>query len=204
MSDTLDAAWLRDAAYLVVGLVAAVWAVREHRSPDRRARDWWPAYWWISAAFLVAMAGARIGSLEDVVADFGRERARSGGWYDDRRNLQGTVIGAIAMAWLIGVFVAVWRVPPRRRRYLPHALGISTLMAFAAIRMVSFHYVDAVLYRRGIAGVRFVAIIELGLLAATAAVGMATARFARAVPLAEPPASTSAPAPEDERAAVDL
>lgn len=179
MSEIVDAAWLREVGYAVVGLIAAIWAVREHVRPPQQRPDWWPAYWWTSAILLVAMGGARVGSLEVLVEDFGREQARAGGWYESRRNLQGLVVLVLGGVWLVGVLGAIWRVPPRRRRYLPHAIGVSGLMAFAAVRVVSFHYVDALLYRRGIGGVRFVSIIELGVLAATALAGMATARFPR-------------------------
>ena len=57
--------------------------------------------------------------------------------------------------------VAVWRVPERRRRYLPAALVVFTLVCFAGIRIISLHQVDTLLYNRPIRGVRIVAIVEL-------------------------------------------
>lgn len=176
MSDFLDAGSVRVAGYLVVAGVALVLWWSEQRHPARVEREWWPTYWWTSAALLLSMAAARAGSLGDLVGELGREQVRSGGWYDARRTLQAVSVIAVSALWGLGVIIAVWRVPPRRRRYLPHAVGVSGLVAFAAIRIVSLHQVDALLYRRDIAGVRIVSILELTLLAVTAVAGIVTTR----------------------------
>lgn len=167
----LDSSGTRVVAYVAVAALAAAWYVRERRSlagplalgEDARAR--WPAYWMLTAVVLATMAIGRAGALGDVVAELGREQARGGGWYERRRELQAGAVGVIATAWLLAVFVAIWRVPPRRRRYLPNVVVISSLVAFAAVRMISLHQIDALLYRRDIGGLRIVTIVELGLLA---------------------------------------
>lgn len=177
MAEFLDSNALRVVAYGVVALLAAWWGVRERRTIAARHVDWWPFYWFLSAALLVVMGAGRVGGLGDLVSDFGREQARSGGWYDTRRTMQAAAVITVAVVWLIGVAVAILRVPPRRRRYLPHVVVLSTIIAFAAIRLVSLHQVDSVLYRRDFAGVRIVSIAELFMLTAATVVMIATARF---------------------------
>jgi hypothetical protein len=179
MAEFIDSGALRVATYGVVALLAAWWGVRERREIAATGVDWWPFYWFLSASLLVVMGIGRV--VGDLVADFGRDQARSGGWYEARRALQAVVI-AVALVWFVGVAVAVLRVPPRRRRYLPHIVALSTLIAFAAIRLVSLHQVDTVLYRRDVAGVRIVAIADLFMLAATALVMITTARFPAGTP----------------------
>ena len=66
-----------------------------------------------------------------------------------------------AAFWLIADLIAVWHVPERRRRYLPPALVVFTLLCFAGVRVVSLHHVDSLLYNHPIHGVRIVAITEL-------------------------------------------
>lgn len=80
----------------------------------------------------------------------------------------------------MSVVVAIWRVPERRRRYLPAAIVVSSLICFAAIRMVSLHYVDALLYNHPIVGVRIGSIVELGL--TTLALAAATFRLGTPAP----------------------
>ncbi|TFH17352.1 MAG: hypothetical protein E4H05_06375 [Acidimicrobiales bacterium] len=182
MVDLLDSNAFRVAVYVLVALLSLWWGVRERRWVTTHAVDWWPFYWFMSAALLGAMGIARASAFGDVLGEIGREQARSGGWYDTRRTMQAVLVIGVAVVWLLGVAVAVLRVPPRRRRYLPHVILLSTILAFAAIRLVSLHQVDTVLYRRDVAGVRIVALVELGLLAANVVVMLTTARFPRDSP----------------------
>lgn len=167
----LDSSGIRVVGYLVVAGVAVCSyrserrALADQRPSDSTTTDRWPTYWLLTAVVLVAMALGRAEAVGDVVAELGRERAREGGWYESRRELQAAAIDSIAVAWLLTVFVAIWRVPPRRRRYLPNVVAVSSLVAFAAARMISLHQIDAVLDRRDLGGVRIVTITELGLLA---------------------------------------
>ena len=110
------------------------------------------------------MAVGRASNISDLVTELGRERARSGGWYDVRRSLQAWVIGAVAAGWAVTVAIAVWRVPERRRRYLPTAIVVFTLVCFVGIRLISLHQVDALLHNRDIRGVTIGAAVEVGLL----------------------------------------
>ena len=84
--------------------------------------------------------------MSEILTDIGRDRARAGGWYDVRRSLQAWVIGSVAAVWAVTVAVAVWRVPERRRRYLPTAIVVFTLVCFVGVRLISLHQVDALLH----------------------------------------------------------
>lgn len=173
MIEVLDSGWLRVGGYGVAALVAILVGVMEVRSTERKALTFWPPFWFLSAALIASTAVARVGGIGDLLVDLGRETTQSGGWYDQRRGVQATAVITIAVVWVVAVIAAIWRVPPRRRRYLPTALVLFTLECFAAIRVVSLHQVDAVLYHRQFGGVRWVAIIELALLGLTiAAVAM--------------------------------
>ena len=110
------------------------------------------------------MAVGRASNVSDLLTELGRGRARSGGWYDVRRSVQAWVIGAVAAVWAVTVAVAVWRVPERRRRYLPTAVVVFTLVCFIGIRLISLHQVDALLHNRDVRGVTVGAVIEVGLL----------------------------------------
>jgi hypothetical protein len=175
ITDILDSGGLRVTSYLVVAAVALTWWRRERRHPELASRSWWPTYWLTSAVLAATMAAGRLSSLDEIFGELGREQARSGGWYDARRPLQVVAVVVVGTVWLVGVVIAIWRVPPRRRRYLPHAVVLSTVVGFALVRMISLHQIDAVLYRRDLGGVRIVSVVELTLLAVTALVGIASA-----------------------------
>lgn len=178
--DLLDRGGTRDIAYVVVAVVALAmyWHERRRRASlpdDSSLHDaLWPVYWLLSAAVMLALAAGR-GGLGDALTEFGRDQARSAQWYETRRTYQVVAVGVVAVTYVVWVAVAVWRVPPRRRRYLPNAVVIATIMALAAVRMVSLHQIDSLLYRTDIAGIRIIAIAELSLLfvAAASIVGLA-------------------------------
>ena len=162
ISDWVDSNWLRVAAYGVAAAASLHAGVRElRRRPSAWSRDIWPTFWFLTAALLAAMAVGRAADLGGLVSEIGRREARDEGWYEIRREYQAAAVASIGAIWLVAVIVAVWRVPERRRRYLPPALVVFTLICFAGIRVVSLHNVDALLYNRPIRGVRIVAIVEL-------------------------------------------
>lgn len=174
--DALDSNALRVGAYLVAAAVAMWWGARERRYPDEQRVGSWPLYWFISAAVLAIMGLARSLGVAEVLGEVGREQARSGGWYDARRAFQAAAVGVVATVWMTTVVLAILRVPPRRRRYLPHVVMLSAIVAFAGIRLISLHHIDTLLYRRDIGDVRVVAIVELLLLILSLVVGLITSR----------------------------
>jgi len=159
MAAVFDSNALRALGYASAAVLCVFvgWREQVHKRPDRD--DLWPTFWYLSALVLLALAVGRVG-LGDLLSDLGRRTAQDEGWYATRRKPQAMIVGSVAAVWGVSVLVAISRVPERRRRYLPPAIVISGLVCFAAIRLVSLHQIDAVLYRRDIDGVRIVAIVE--------------------------------------------
>jgi hypothetical protein len=158
----LDSNWLRVVAYGVAAVACLHAGLREQRRRSiLPSRDIWPTFWFITAALLAVMALGRAAEIGELVSEFGRREAREEGWYEIRREYQAAAVASIGAIWMVAVVVAVWRVPERRRRYLPAAVAVFSLVCFAGIRIVSLHQVDALLYNRPIRGVRIVTIVEL-------------------------------------------
>jgi hypothetical protein len=155
-------------------LAAAALALRAGLAERSRLRggstdNLLPAFWYSTSAILAAMAFAHAGDIGDLIADFGRRSSRSEGWYESRRVIQVVAVGIVAATWASLTFAAVLRFPERRRRYLPMLLVILSLMCFVAIRLVSLHHIDTVLYRTTVDGARVGVLIELtGLMFAAA------------------------------------
>jgi len=169
VSAFLDSSGLRAGGFAALAVLSVALGVRESRDTRKSSRSLLPAYWWLTAMLLLVVAIAQATELADLVARTGREEARANGWYDARRSAQALAVAGVSGAWAVGVVVAIWRVPPRRRRYLPSALAVSALLAFIAVRAISLHQIDAVVYRSDLAGVRMVALVELFLLAVAGA-----------------------------------
>jgi hypothetical protein len=158
-----DSNTIRVAGYVVVTLLMLIARRRERRRVGD-ADGVWPAFWILTGAFLLAMAVGRAVDAGDLVSSLGRSAAEERGWYTSRRPVQAAVVGSVGAVWFVVVAVALWRTPERRRRYLPVGLMVVTLAAFAAVRVVSLHQVDSLLYRTEVAGVRFATLTELVLL----------------------------------------
>jgi hypothetical protein len=159
-----DSDGARVAAYLVATAIAGLSWWREHRRVGTD-RALWPTFWLLTGAFFLALALARALDLGGLATELGRGEAVERGWYDDRRKYQ--ALGALIVGgiWVITVIVALWRVPARRRRYLPAALAVFTLMCFIGVRLISLHQIDALMYRRDLGSAPFGAVVELVLLA---------------------------------------
>ncbi len=162
MVDATDSNLVRVGAYLVAAALTMV-ALRRERDRAAAVDGVWPPFWVLTCGLLVVMAIGRAGGVGDAISAFGRREFVDDGWYESRRPIQAAVVAFVGLGWLISVSLACWRIPERRRRYLPMGLAVVTLGAFVAIRMVSLHQIDTVLYRRHIAGVRIGTLTELGL-----------------------------------------
>lgn len=160
MSGWLGSNWLRVAMYAVAA-AAAVLAARRERRRARVEVGLWPTFWLITAGLFLMMVVGRAANLGGLATELGRSEALSHGWYNNRRKVQAVVVGSIGATWFVTVVVALSRVPARRRRYLPAAVIVFTLMCFAGIRLVSLHQVDGLLERRNLAGVKVGAVLEL-------------------------------------------
>jgi hypothetical protein len=75
------------------------------------------------------------------------------------------VVAVVGAAWLVSVLVSIWRIPERRRRYLPMTVVVLTVGAYVAVRTVSLHQIDSLLYRTEVADLRVGTLLEYVLLA---------------------------------------
>jgi hypothetical protein len=157
----LNSNGLRVLAYVLAAATCLLAWQREQQAASASRPNLWPPFWLLSAAMLLAMALARSTELIALVTDLLRDEAQASGWYNERRPLQAAVLAVVSGGWLLTVLVAIWRVPERRRRYLPHAIVVFSLICYGAVRMVSYHYLDAVLYNHPVWGVRIGSLVEL-------------------------------------------
>lgn len=172
--------WVRLAAYGASAVVCIAVGVAERR----RARDCDGSrsmFWFATAVVLAALAVATAGDLGQVVADAGRREAEQHGWYGIRRSYQAAAVVALGGVWMGALTVAVLHAPERHRRHLPVALSLATLLAFDALRTISLHQVDWLLYRHEVGGVVIASAVELALVLAVVVSVVAVAQRHRRV-----------------------
>jgi hypothetical protein len=168
MADLIDSSVVRATGYFVVALLAALAAFVDRSSHEQAHSRLWRFSLLLASFLSLFLAVASYGDLSDILTGFGRERAQSAGWYDTRRGVQAAVVAGLFTLWCVSVLVSIYAVPSRRRSYLPAVIGLFTLWGFVAVRLVSYHDVDTLLYSRHLGGARIVAVVEVSLLAATA------------------------------------
>ena len=147
---------------LVVAILCIAVALRETRL--RRHEPWaylWPLFWVATALVLVVMAVGQAGDVGQFLADIGRRDALANDWYERRRSAQTVIVAGVTLVWALTALIAIWRVPERRRRYLPVALVVLSLVCYGTIRVISLHHVDALVYRRHLFGAEVGRLIEL-------------------------------------------
>jgi hypothetical protein len=152
--DPTLAGWVIFAGYLAVALLA--W--RAARREATRGMD--PFLWRALAIVCALLALNKQLDLSNAVTAYGRQVARTGGWYEQRRVAQ---LGLLAGLALGGGAALVWAFRRQGAEWRRHRLtwaGLVFLVTFAGVRAVSFHYVDAVL-RLGAGDFRLNAMIEL-------------------------------------------
>ena len=118
------------------------------RQPDRRSDLWH----WLAAAVVFAGLGAlRLVQAEDRIRGFAREWSRAAGAYQDRTGLQIAAVVAIVVIGCVftGLFIRSWRASrpfSRARLVLVSRFALLGLIPLFALRLVSLHAVDRVLY----------------------------------------------------------
>jgi hypothetical protein len=168
----MDSDVLGVAGYLIVAVLASSIGWLERRRSDT-CPDLRPATWFVIAGLFALMAVGRAGDVGQAIADAGRRGALSRGWYQSRRGFQEMLVVAVATcSVLLAVTLPTWT-HERRRHYLPMVIATFGVMAFAAVRIVSLHQVDAVL-RRPTLGSTLGTVTELSAIAIAIAVAIAS------------------------------
>jgi hypothetical protein len=169
----VDARWLdsspsRAGILAVAAIAAALVGIREVRMlrtlPNGGTRSrLWPQFWFMTSVLVVLIALGRVLGVGDLVSEAGRQESRAAGWYDSRRPVQAAAVGLVAVVWLVTVAWTIVRFPARRSRFIAPSVVVTTMLCFVAVRLVSLHHVDTVLYRTDIAGARVVAYVDVAL-----------------------------------------
>jgi hypothetical protein len=162
-------------AYGACAIVCAAVGVRERRQA-RDADATRSVFWFATAVVLAALGVATAGDLGQLLADAGRREAAQHGWYGVRRSYQAAAVAALGGVWIGTLAVAVLRAPERHRRYIPVAASVATLLAFDALRTISLHQVDWLLYRHEVGGLRIASAMELALILAVVVTVVAVAQ----------------------------
>ena len=132
--DRFALAWVIVAAYFV-GAGASFWASRGARRRERR--------FWIATCLLLVLLGLNKElDLQTYVTTEGRELARSFGWYEQRRLIQGLFLLVLAIAAVLSVATLLrWlRQSPPPLKWA--AVGIALLLTFILVRAAAFHHID--------------------------------------------------------------
>lgn len=148
----------RAALYAVAAGACLVVAAMERR----RRPDDWHQWLWVGIAVCVVMLGfGRELSLGNWITDRGRDWARAHSWYSERRPIQrktDVLLFLLGCGGIASMFIVMRH---RLGNCLPTVATLSALMTFVAIRAVSYHNVDQILYNRSLYGLRVNSVIEI-------------------------------------------
>jgi len=168
MADPSLLGWITAAAYFGVALLCEhLWWIEAPELRGGRLRR--PRFWLFAAGLFTLLGAAKLLNLQGLLMGSLRGLAKSQDWYADRRLPQlafVVLVGLLtlgAAAGLAWMGAGKWR--RELRRHLLVAAGGVLLLGFLAIRAVSLHQVDAILYATTVGGVRWNALIELALVA---------------------------------------
>ncbi|WP_426170182.1 hypothetical protein [Sandarakinorhabdus sp. DWP1-3-1] len=145
--------WLAVAGYLV-GAGLCLW--RRGGAGSGRERLFWLA----AALAMLALGLNKQLDLQTLLTGWGRQMARDGGWYAQRRAYQKEfVIGVALVAMVIGAGLA-WLVRGLSPRVLAALAGLGLLGAFVLVRLASFHHIDVAM-RTPVQGLKLHTVLEL-------------------------------------------
>jgi hypothetical protein len=145
--------WLALAGYLVA---AGLCLWRWRGVPPGRER--W--FWLLAGLAMLALGLNKELDLQTQLTALGRQMARDGGWYAERRAVQRAFImagGGLTLLLLAGL---AWMVRGLGTAVLVTLAGLGLLGLFVVLRAASFHHVDTML-RVPLFGLRRHAVLEL-------------------------------------------
>jgi hypothetical protein len=142
MEPTTEPGHYVEAAGLLVAAASAGWAARCCRT--RAGQKGADARVWTAVSVLyVALALGRVTRIGPWLGGLLRQLARGHHLYGERRPLQITVTLGLAVVALIALIVGLRSILDFLRRYRLAAACVCITLAFALIRFVSLHEVDA-------------------------------------------------------------
>lgn len=145
---------------LLPSIAALARVMRKHwpapPAPARRA-----ALWLVLASIMIALGINKQLDLQTLFTELGRQAAYAGGWYEQRRVVQGMFVLAIAVCGALGLALLWWLTRGQLRDFRLTLAGLALLVCFVVIRAASFHAVDALIDVRAL-GIRMNWVLELG------------------------------------------
>ncbi|MFM7051853.1 MAG: hypothetical protein ACKOYN_06945 [Planctomycetota bacterium] len=153
IGDPTPMGWITVALYACAAWLAFEAALRARSLADVSGRPGWRVeaarrarlgrFWFAVAAFLVLLGLNKQLDLQRLVTQIGRDIARDGGWYRDRKPVQIAVaVGALALG-VVGTGVAAWMLRDIIARVWVALVGLLVLFVFIAARVNSLHQIDA-------------------------------------------------------------
>jgi hypothetical protein len=155
IGDPTAIGWITVFAYFAAALICAA-------AQRRGATGARPRFFWIAVALLLVLLGINKQlDLQSLLTQVMRDRAKTHGWYEQRRAFQALFIFAIAAigAALFAALPYVMRHQPRERNIA--LAGLVFLYCFILVRASSFHHVDWALSRTFLC-IRLNWLLELG------------------------------------------
>lgn len=149
-----------------IGAAACLFrAWRSFQAPSLRRG---PFRFWLFCGIALFLFGVNKQlDLHQLITQYGREWARAGGWYEDRRVVQSIFINCLAGAAAVFLFALIWALRGMPFRFYVALTGLILLGVYVLIRAASFHHVDHFL-GLGTEGFRLAWLVELGGIVITA------------------------------------
>lgn len=161
--------WVIFAGYLLVAALA--W--RAGRREAAAGLD--PLLWRVLGIVSVLLALNKQLDLHNAITAYGRNLAKSEGWYLQRRPVQLVFVCLVIAGGVAAVLWALRRTGEQWRRHRLTFAGMIVLVAFVAIRAASFHHLDIV-FGLELGGFRLHALMELTGIALLAAAALHASR----------------------------
>jgi hypothetical protein len=149
-------------------------------APARRA-----ALWLVLSAIMFALALNKQLDLQTLFTEIGRSISRSGGWYEERRAVQGLFIAAMAGLGALGLAILWWLTRGQLRDFRLTLTGLACIVCFVVIRAASFHRMDEIIGMELFGVVRMNWVLELG------GIGLMAAGVVRRIRAAKADAGTT-------------
>ena len=131
--------WIITFSYFIAGAFC-VSAGRQQRTVSfRRIGLGYPWFWFGLAGFMFALGFNKQLDLQTLLIQIGRNIAMRGGWYGDRNSIKSVIVFLCAVIALPILFAWMCAVCNRGRSYIMACVGVIVLLAFVAIRALSFN-----------------------------------------------------------------
>ena len=148
IGDRNPLAWCITTVVYFVACWLCLSAGRSNRAAPRNCGESRLGWLWSVFAGMMFLLGVNKQlDLQTLLTQCGREMARQGGWYEQRRDVQKAFICGCAVFCIVCATVGIVTLRAHWRQFGVAYLGIVGLITFIVIRAASLHHVDVLLYR---------------------------------------------------------